>query len=127
MADPEIDHGFLYDEQGRVDIFHSPFFDVHFSDEDVTANDYIDRILYQRIKFVSENILGPTAKKMEALEAEMEQLKARMEERFSGVKERFSSMENRFGDVEDMMKKMIEMQSKASPAIPRDDRKGKTL
>ncbi|KAL0902847.1 hypothetical protein M5K25_028478 [Dendrobium thyrsiflorum] len=56
MADPEIDHGFLYDEQGRVDILNSPFFDVHFSDEDVTANEYIDRILYQLTLAIEEHI-----------------------------------------------------------------------
>ncbi|KAL0913260.1 hypothetical protein M5K25_016707 [Dendrobium thyrsiflorum] len=26
MADPEVDHGFVYDDQGLVDILQSPFF-----------------------------------------------------------------------------------------------------
>ncbi|KAL0924847.1 hypothetical protein M5K25_005705 [Dendrobium thyrsiflorum] len=30
MADPDVDHGFVYDDQGRTDILGSPFFDVHF-------------------------------------------------------------------------------------------------
>ncbi|KAL0908086.1 hypothetical protein M5K25_022556 [Dendrobium thyrsiflorum] len=46
MGDPNVDHGFLYDEQERVDILHSPFFDVAFGD-DRNANEYVDRILYQ--------------------------------------------------------------------------------
>ncbi|KAL0918275.1 hypothetical protein M5K25_010274 [Dendrobium thyrsiflorum] len=46
MGDPNVDHGFLYDEQEMVDILHSPFFDVAFGD-DRNANEYVDRILYQ--------------------------------------------------------------------------------
>ncbi|KAL0905027.1 hypothetical protein M5K25_027199 [Dendrobium thyrsiflorum] len=46
MGDPDFDHGFRYDEQERVDILHSPFFDVAFGD-DRDANEYVDRILYQ--------------------------------------------------------------------------------
>ncbi|KAL0907005.1 hypothetical protein M5K25_025540 [Dendrobium thyrsiflorum] len=46
MGDPDIDHGFLYDEQERVDILHSPFFDVAVG-HDRNANEYVDRILYQ--------------------------------------------------------------------------------
>ncbi|KAL0918151.1 hypothetical protein M5K25_010143 [Dendrobium thyrsiflorum] len=46
MGDPDIDHGFLYDEQGRVDILHSPFFDMAF-ENDRNADEYVDRIIYQ--------------------------------------------------------------------------------
>ncbi|KAL0928109.1 hypothetical protein M5K25_002350 [Dendrobium thyrsiflorum] len=46
MGDPNVDHGFNYDDQGRVDILRSPFFDVVFGD-DTTADEYVERILYQ--------------------------------------------------------------------------------
>ncbi|KAL0918181.1 hypothetical protein M5K25_010175 [Dendrobium thyrsiflorum] len=46
MGDPASDHGFLYDEQGRVDILNSPFFDVSFGN-DRTADEYVDRVIYQ--------------------------------------------------------------------------------
>ncbi|KAL0905608.1 hypothetical protein M5K25_024041 [Dendrobium thyrsiflorum] len=42
----DIDHGFVLDNQGRTDILRSPFFDVHFG-ADETADDYVDKILYQ--------------------------------------------------------------------------------
>ncbi|KAL0909810.1 hypothetical protein M5K25_020708 [Dendrobium thyrsiflorum] len=46
MGDPDVDHGFYYDEQGRVDILNSPFFDVSFGN-DPTADEYVERIIYQ--------------------------------------------------------------------------------
>ncbi|KAL0913821.1 hypothetical protein M5K25_017311 [Dendrobium thyrsiflorum] len=46
MGDPNVDHGFYYDDQGRVDVLHSPFFDVAF-ENDATADEYVERILYQ--------------------------------------------------------------------------------
>ncbi|KAL0911104.1 hypothetical protein M5K25_017392 [Dendrobium thyrsiflorum] len=46
MGDPNNDHGFLYNEQGRVDILNSPFFDVAFGN-DRNADEYVDRITYQ--------------------------------------------------------------------------------
>ncbi|KAL0914034.1 hypothetical protein M5K25_017532 [Dendrobium thyrsiflorum] len=46
MGDPNVDHGFSYDDQGRVDVLHSPFFDVAFGN-DTTADEYVGRILYQ--------------------------------------------------------------------------------
>ncbi|KAL0904620.1 hypothetical protein M5K25_026749 [Dendrobium thyrsiflorum] len=46
MGDPDVDHGFYYDEQGRVDILHSPFFDVTFGNDRI-ADKYVDRIIYQ--------------------------------------------------------------------------------
>ncbi|KAL0920258.1 hypothetical protein M5K25_009379 [Dendrobium thyrsiflorum] len=46
MGDPANDHGFLYDEQGMVDILNSPFFDVSFGN-DRTADEYVDRVIYQ--------------------------------------------------------------------------------
>ncbi|KAL0909103.1 hypothetical protein M5K25_023632 [Dendrobium thyrsiflorum] len=55
MADPDLDHGFIYDDEGRVDIIRSPFFDVQFSEEDVTVEDYIDRIQYQLTLAIEEH------------------------------------------------------------------------
>ncbi|KAL0916591.1 hypothetical protein M5K25_014118 [Dendrobium thyrsiflorum] len=55
MADPEVDYGFLFDDQGMTDILRSPFFDMYFS-FDKTANDYIDRILYQLSLAIEEHI-----------------------------------------------------------------------
>ncbi|KAL0915445.1 hypothetical protein M5K25_015863 [Dendrobium thyrsiflorum] len=46
MGDPNNDHDFLYNEQGRVDILNSPFFDVAFGN-DRNADEYVDRITYQ--------------------------------------------------------------------------------
>ncbi|KAL0914067.1 hypothetical protein M5K25_017572 [Dendrobium thyrsiflorum] len=45
-TNPDVDHGFMFDDQERTDIPGSPFFDVHFG-TDETADDYVDRILYQ--------------------------------------------------------------------------------
>ncbi|KAL0917417.1 hypothetical protein M5K25_012475 [Dendrobium thyrsiflorum] len=67
------------------------------------------------------------AKRMEALEGEMEQLKARVEEKYFGVEGRLSTIENRFGNFEEMMKKMLEMQLKASSEIPRVEPWGKEI
>ncbi|KAL0925419.1 hypothetical protein M5K25_003745 [Dendrobium thyrsiflorum] len=55
MGDPDVDHGFLYDDQGRTDILRSPFFDMHFGNDD-TADEYIDRILYQLTLSIEEHI-----------------------------------------------------------------------
>ncbi|KAL0920372.1 hypothetical protein M5K25_009502 [Dendrobium thyrsiflorum] len=57
MGDPDIDHGFLYDDQGRVDILGSPFFDVEFGN-DRTADEYVDRIIYQ-ISLAIEDRIPP--------------------------------------------------------------------
>ncbi|KAL0908395.1 hypothetical protein M5K25_022889 [Dendrobium thyrsiflorum] len=55
MADPEVDHGFAFDQQGRTNILRSQFFDVYFSHDEI-ANDYIDRILYQLSLSIEEHI-----------------------------------------------------------------------
>ncbi|KAL0920433.1 hypothetical protein M5K25_009570 [Dendrobium thyrsiflorum] len=55
MGDPDVDHGFLYDDQGRVDILHSLFFDVTFGN-DRTADEYIDRIIYQLTLAIEDQI-----------------------------------------------------------------------
>ncbi|KAL0916399.1 hypothetical protein M5K25_013906 [Dendrobium thyrsiflorum] len=55
MRDPDVDHGFLYDDQGRVDILGSPFFDVEFGN-DRTADEYVDRIIYQLSLVIEDRI-----------------------------------------------------------------------
>ncbi|KAL0918728.1 hypothetical protein M5K25_010752 [Dendrobium thyrsiflorum] len=55
MEDPDVDHGFLYDDQGRVDILGSPFFDVEFGN-DRTADEYVDRIIYQLSLAIEDRI-----------------------------------------------------------------------
>ncbi|KAL0918790.1 hypothetical protein M5K25_010825 [Dendrobium thyrsiflorum] len=55
MGDPDVDHGFLYDDQGRVDILGSPFFDVKFGN-DRTADEYVDRIIYQLSLAIEDRI-----------------------------------------------------------------------
>ncbi|KAL0908263.1 hypothetical protein M5K25_022749 [Dendrobium thyrsiflorum] len=54
-GDPDVDHSFYYDEQGRVDILNSPFFDVSFGN-DPTAEDYVERIIYQLTLAIEEQI-----------------------------------------------------------------------
>ncbi|KAL0904811.1 hypothetical protein M5K25_026965 [Dendrobium thyrsiflorum] len=55
MADPEVDAGFVFDEQGRTNILGSPFFDIYFG-FDETIDDYVDRILYQLSLSLEEHI-----------------------------------------------------------------------
>ncbi|KAL0905429.1 hypothetical protein M5K25_023849 [Dendrobium thyrsiflorum] len=55
MGDPDVDHRFVFDDQGRTDILASPFFDMHFGN-DKTADDYVDRILYQLTLSIEEHI-----------------------------------------------------------------------
>ncbi|KAL0924825.1 hypothetical protein M5K25_005683 [Dendrobium thyrsiflorum] len=55
MGDPDVDHGFLYDDQGRVDILGSLFFDVTFGD-DRTADEYVDQIIYQLTLAIEDQI-----------------------------------------------------------------------
>ncbi|KAL0913438.1 hypothetical protein M5K25_016900 [Dendrobium thyrsiflorum] len=52
---PDVDHGFYFDEQGKVDILNSPFFDVS-SGHDPTAEDYVERILYQLTLAIEDQI-----------------------------------------------------------------------
>ncbi|KAL0911330.1 hypothetical protein M5K25_019463 [Dendrobium thyrsiflorum] len=55
MGDPEVDSGFVFDEEGRTDILGSLFFDVFFG-ADETVDDYLDRILYQLSLSLEEHI-----------------------------------------------------------------------
>ncbi|PKU82682.1 hypothetical protein MA16_Dca021958 [Dendrobium catenatum] len=52
MADPEVDHGFLYDDQGRTNILESHFFDVNL-DVDASVEDYLDRILFTLVPSIT--------------------------------------------------------------------------
>ncbi|KAL0919046.1 hypothetical protein M5K25_011114 [Dendrobium thyrsiflorum] len=55
MGDPDIDHGFVFDDQGRTDVLESLFFDVHFGNDEM-ADDYVDRILYQLTLAIEDQI-----------------------------------------------------------------------
>ncbi|KAL0926585.1 hypothetical protein M5K25_002824 [Dendrobium thyrsiflorum] len=44
MTDSEQDHGFIYDNQGQVDILNSSFFDIK-SEVDSTIEEYVERIV----------------------------------------------------------------------------------
>ncbi|KAH0457675.1 hypothetical protein IEQ34_012990 [Dendrobium chrysotoxum] len=56
MADPEHDHGFVFDLQGRVDVHRSLFFDINF-EIDHTVKDYIDRIFFSLTIAIDEHQL----------------------------------------------------------------------
>ncbi|PKU62701.1 hypothetical protein MA16_Dca024193 [Dendrobium catenatum] len=45
MADPEVDHGFSYNDRGEIDILLSPFYDPDW-EYDETTERYVKRILY---------------------------------------------------------------------------------
>ncbi|PKU74177.1 hypothetical protein MA16_Dca020153 [Dendrobium catenatum] len=45
MADPEVDHGFVYNDRGEIDILLSPFYDPDW-EYDKTVERYVKRILY---------------------------------------------------------------------------------
>ncbi|KAL0926504.1 hypothetical protein M5K25_002742 [Dendrobium thyrsiflorum] len=55
MADPDVDHGFLYDEQGLLDILRSLFFDPN-PEVDDTVDNYIDRIIFTLAPSIEENL-----------------------------------------------------------------------
>ncbi|KAI0504705.1 hypothetical protein KFK09_015658 [Dendrobium nobile] len=45
MADPEVDHGFIYNSQEEIDIIQSPFFNLGFGSKG-TVEEYVERILF---------------------------------------------------------------------------------
>ncbi|KAL0921716.1 hypothetical protein M5K25_008817 [Dendrobium thyrsiflorum] len=55
MGDPDVDHDFLYDEQGMVDILRSSFFGVTFGN-DPTADEYVEQIIYQLTLAIEDQI-----------------------------------------------------------------------
>ncbi|KAL0924054.1 hypothetical protein M5K25_004859 [Dendrobium thyrsiflorum] len=57
MADPEVNHGFIYDHQGLVDILRSSLFDMNL-EVDNTVEDYVDRILFTLAPSIEEHLLS---------------------------------------------------------------------
>ncbi|KAL0922245.1 hypothetical protein M5K25_006216 [Dendrobium thyrsiflorum] len=55
MADPECDHGFIYNHQGLVDILQSSFFDLNLK-VDNTVDNYVDRILFTLAPSIEEHL-----------------------------------------------------------------------
>ncbi|KAL0924958.1 hypothetical protein M5K25_005819 [Dendrobium thyrsiflorum] len=59
MANPEDDHGFVYDVHGRIDVSRSPYFDPY-PGWDLTVDGYLNRIRYQ-LAWAVEDLL-PTGR-----------------------------------------------------------------
>ncbi|KAL0904685.1 hypothetical protein M5K25_026819 [Dendrobium thyrsiflorum] len=55
MADPELDSGFVYNEQGFVDILRSPFFNVNLEVEN-TIEEYVEHIIFTISDSIEEQI-----------------------------------------------------------------------
>ncbi|KAL0915002.1 hypothetical protein M5K25_015398 [Dendrobium thyrsiflorum] len=55
MADPELDHEFVYNDQGHVDILNSPFFDVNL-EIDRTVEEYVERITFSLVAAIDEQL-----------------------------------------------------------------------
>ncbi|KAL0906515.1 hypothetical protein M5K25_025013 [Dendrobium thyrsiflorum] len=55
MADPELDHSFVYNDQGQVDILKSPFFDINL-EIDRTVEEYVDRIVFSFAAAIDEQL-----------------------------------------------------------------------
>ncbi|KAL0922561.1 hypothetical protein M5K25_006552 [Dendrobium thyrsiflorum] len=55
MDDPEVDHDFVYNANGQVNILKSPFFDFT-PDEDQSVEEYVDRIILQLAATIDEQI-----------------------------------------------------------------------
>ncbi|KAL0919533.1 hypothetical protein M5K25_011632 [Dendrobium thyrsiflorum] len=55
MADPEVDHDFVFDDQGQTDILGSPFFDLNL-DVDDSVEGFVDRILFTLVPSIEEHI-----------------------------------------------------------------------
>ncbi|PKU79574.1 hypothetical protein MA16_Dca000920 [Dendrobium catenatum] len=53
MANPDLDSGFVYNEQGHVDILQS--LDVN-PEIDTTAEEYLDRIIFTLSKAIEEQL-----------------------------------------------------------------------
>ncbi|KAL0909499.1 hypothetical protein M5K25_020373 [Dendrobium thyrsiflorum] len=53
MADPEVDHEFVYNEEGFIDLLRSPFFDFN-PEVDDFVEEYVERILFTLADFIKE-------------------------------------------------------------------------
>ncbi|KAH0470131.1 hypothetical protein IEQ34_001689 [Dendrobium chrysotoxum] len=72
------------------------------------------------VLFINALIRVPMARRrVESLEEKLEGEVGQLRVDMRSMNERISAIEGRFGNLEDMMKKIIEMQSKASLTIPR--------
>ncbi|PKU81617.1 hypothetical protein MA16_Dca013048 [Dendrobium catenatum] len=56
MADPEVDLGFVYDNQGRTNIPQSTFFDLNLN-VDNSVEGHIDRISFTLAPEIEEHLL----------------------------------------------------------------------
>ncbi|PKU86750.1 hypothetical protein MA16_Dca020797 [Dendrobium catenatum] len=55
MADPELEWGIVFDAQGNLDVYRSPFFDAGFESDEDTVGDYLDRILPTLIQVIDKH------------------------------------------------------------------------
>ncbi|KAL0918683.1 hypothetical protein M5K25_010706 [Dendrobium thyrsiflorum] len=55
QEDPANDHGFIYDDLGKVDIIKSPFFDFS-PGVDQSVEEYVERIIFQLAATIDEQI-----------------------------------------------------------------------
>ncbi|KAL0907030.1 hypothetical protein M5K25_025568 [Dendrobium thyrsiflorum] len=55
MADPELDHGFVYNDQGQVDTLKSLFFDINL-EIDSTVEDYVDMIVFSLAAAIDQQL-----------------------------------------------------------------------
>ncbi|PKU74119.1 hypothetical protein MA16_Dca023852 [Dendrobium catenatum] len=55
MADLELDSGFVYDEQGNINILHSTFFNFN-PETDNSVEEYVDRIIFTFSEAVEEQL-----------------------------------------------------------------------
>ncbi|KAL0917083.1 hypothetical protein M5K25_012124 [Dendrobium thyrsiflorum] len=55
MADPDLDSGIVYDEQGYIHILHSTFFNVN-PRIDHTVEGYVERILDTLVEAIKEQL-----------------------------------------------------------------------
>ncbi|KAL0914260.1 hypothetical protein M5K25_014589 [Dendrobium thyrsiflorum] len=55
MADPDLDSGIVFDEQGYIHILHSTFFDVN-PRIDHTVEEYVERILDTHVEAIEEQL-----------------------------------------------------------------------
>ncbi|PKU85097.1 hypothetical protein MA16_Dca018211 [Dendrobium catenatum] len=55
MANPELDSGFIYNEQGFVDILRSHFFDIN-PEVDNSVEEYLERIIFTLSDAIEEQL-----------------------------------------------------------------------
>ncbi|KAL0913675.1 hypothetical protein M5K25_017152 [Dendrobium thyrsiflorum] len=55
MVDPELDSGFVYKEQGFIDILLSSFFDLN-PEVDDSVEEYVERIIFTLSNAVEEQL-----------------------------------------------------------------------